>query len=207
MSTQRTAFTAITFAGLAMLGGCWGTPSDTPPIHLQQNMDHQEKGEAQEHNGFFADGRFMRLPPEGTVAVGHLRNDDHLYRGLDENGKLADVLPPSIELNEETLARGRERYDIYCSPCHGVTGRGNGIATRRGGGMQPPPVNLHEPGLQPVPLGYFFNVMTRGKGKMLSYAAQISVEDRWKIAAWVRVLQVSHRGRPQLADAGGLNER
>lgn len=199
-----TRFAAWTLA-LSSLGltGCWGSPSQRPPIHLQQNMDHQEKGEAQERNDFWEDGRFMRKPPSGTVAVGHLKEDDHLYRGLDKSGHLADTLPASIELNEATLARGEERYNIYCAPCHGKAGRGDGIATRRGGGMSPWPANLHDSGLQPVPLGYFYNVITHGKGKMLPYASQISVEDRWRIAAWVRVLQVSHREEPQLAAAGG----
>lgn len=181
---------------LAALGGCRGTRSEDPPVHLQQNMDFQERGDAQEFNGFFADGRVMRKPPEGTVAVGLLKDDDHLYRGRNLDGTLADALPPAIKLDDKLLTRGEARYNIYCAPCHGQVGRGDGQATRRGGGMMPQPANLHLARLRPEPLGYFFNVISNGKGKMRSYKAQIPVEDRWAISAWVRTLQVSHDAKP-----------
>lgn len=180
--------------GMTLLGtGCWGTHSEEPPIHIVHNMDQQERGDPQDRNDFFADHRFMRKPPEGTVAVGLLKDDDHLHRGIGPDGKISDELPASLELNEALLDRGRERYGIYCAPCHGDAGYGDGLATRRGGGMAVAPANLHMPGLQPAPLGYFYRVITLGKGQMRPYAAQVPVDDRWAIAAWVRVLQVSHR--------------
>jgi mono/diheme cytochrome c family protein len=184
--------TTLFFALLA-LAACRGNRADEPPVHLQQNMDFQEKLEAQERSDFFADGRANRKPPDGTVAVGFLKDDDHLHRGRNLDGTLADALPPSIKLDEKLLSRGQERYEIYCQPCHGSTGRGDGPATRRGGGFPPgvAPGNLHMKRLQPEPLGYFFHVITNGKGKMRSYKAQIPVEDRWAIVAWVRTLQVS----------------
>lgn len=173
--------------------GCRGNRSELPPVHLQQNMDFQEKGEAQERSELFADGRVMRQPVEGTVAVGQLRDDDHLHRGRLPSGDLADALPDSIELDEALLDRGRERYDIYCQPCHGELGFGDGPATRRGGGFAVPPANFHVKRLGPAPLGYLFHVASEGYSTMLGYKAQVPVRDRWAIAAWVRTLQVSQR--------------
>lgn len=186
----------------AASAGCRGNRSDVPPIHLQQNMDFQERGEPQEANPFFADGRWMRQPPEGTVAVGLLREDDHYWRGRGPDGTLADSLPPGVELDEALLQRGEERYDIYCQPCHGGAGYGDGPVTRRGGGFQGvKPANFHTKKLGPAPLGYLFHVASWGKASMLGYAAQVPVRDRWAIAAWVRTLQVAHR-----ADAKKLPE-
>jgi mono/diheme cytochrome c family protein len=115
---------------------------------------------------------------------------------LNLDGTLADELPEGIELDEALLARGEERFNIYCSPCHGHAGHGDGPATRRGGGMAVQPVDFHRKDLQPIPFGYIFHVITNGKGQMQPYAAQVRVEDRWAIAAWVRVLQLSHRAKP-----------
>jgi mono/diheme cytochrome c family protein len=198
MNTQARRHPAalVLVVALGSLGACRGTRSEDPPVHLQQNMDFQERGEPQEFSGFFADGRIMRKPPEGTVAVGLLKDDDHLYRGRNLDGTLADALPPSIKLDDKLLARGEARYNIYCAPCHGQAGRGDGPATRRGGGMSQPPANLHLARLRPEPLGYFFNVISNGKGKMGSYKAQVPVEDRWAISAWVRTLQVSGDAKP-----------
>jgi len=197
------SFAWIMLAGVA---GCWGTPSEQPPIHLQLNMDMQEKGEAQERNEFFSDHRFMRKPPAGTVALGHLNADQHLYQGLGADHRIADTLPDAIEFDDALLARGEERYNIYCAPCHGIVGRGDGPATRRGGGMSVMPANLHSQFLQPAPVGYFFRVMTYGQGQMRSYAAQVPVNDRWAIAMWVRLLQVSHRASPDDVPAEALTK-
>jgi len=190
---------AMTFiaAGLCLaLSGCRGNQSDSPPIHFQQNMDFQERGDAQEKNAFFADGRWMRLPPKGTVAQGRLMEDDHKYRGRLPNGKLADALPADIKLDEALLSRGEARYEIYCQPCHGSMGYGDGPVTRRGGGFITKPANFHTKKLGPAPLGYLFDVASNGKNTMLGYKAQIPVKDRWAIAAWVRTLQVAHRADP-----------
>lgn len=179
-------------AGLA-LASCRGNRSDKPPVHLQQNMDFQDRGEAQEHNPLFADGRWMRPQVEGTVAVGFLKEDDHFWRGRQPNGMLADALPAGVELDESLLARGEERYNIYCQPCHGAMGYGDGPVTRRGGGFPVKPANFHTKKLAPAPLGYIFHVASEGKATMLGYKAQIPTRDRWAIAAWVRTLQVAHR--------------
>ena len=201
MSTTTSRSIVALGLAAATLAGCRGIPSEKPPIHLQQNMDFQQRFDPQEPNPFFEDGRAMRIPPEGTVPVGWLMDDDHLWRGRGPDGRLADRLPPGIKLTRELLDRGQERYGIYCAPCHDHVGTGHGMATRRGGGFAVQPKNLHEPRLRAMPLGYFYKVITDGQGTMLSYAAQIPVEDRWAIAAWVRTLQAS-----QLAKASDVPE-
>lgn len=195
----------VAVAGLAGgLAGCQGNRSDLPPVHLIHNMDFQARFDPQEKNDFFKDadcaeainkdqceGRAMRPPVPGTVAVGQLKDDDELYRGRGADGRLLDRLPASMALDGELLARGEQRYNIYCQPCHDQTGNGKGIATRRGGGFSVAPANLNDPRLRAMPLAYFYDVVANGKGTMLPYAAQIPVHDRWAIAAWVRTLQAA----------------
>ncbi|MBZ5710803.1 c-type cytochrome [Nannocystis pusilla] len=192
--------------GCALIGavGCQGNRSELPPVHLIQNMDFQQRFDAQEVNDFFKDvdcanahnphqceGRAARLPVAGTVAVGQLHDDDELYRGRGADGRLIDRLPAAIKLSTELMARGEERYNIYCQPCHDYTGGGQGIATLRGGGFSVAPKNLNDPQIRAMPLGHFFDVITNGKGTMQPYAAQISAQDRWAITVWVRTLQVA----------------
>ncbi|TNF37502.1 MAG: cytochrome c [Deltaproteobacteria bacterium] len=159
-------------------------------------MDDQQYFQAQEDNDWFPDHRAQRPLVAGTVARGLLKADDHLYRGRGADGRLVDTLPPSITLDEALLDRGERRYAIYCAPCHEQNGRGNGIIAQPGSvatGLLVKPPSYMDPRLQAMPLGYFFDVISNGKATMRPYAAQIPVEDRWAIAAWVRVLQVSER--------------
>lgn len=197
MLAKHAARAAFGWGAVALVGlvapGCRGNRSELPPVHLQQNMDFQEKGEAQERSDFFADGRVMRQPVEGTVALGQLRDDDHFDRGRLPSGDFADALPDSIELDEALLDRGRERYNIYCQPCHGEVGYGDGPVTRRGGGFPVKPANFHLKRLGPAPLGYIFHVASEGYSTMLGYKSQVPTRDRWAIVAWVRTLQVSQR--------------
>ena len=190
MSTHFTK--TIGLVGLALaLTGCWGNRSEKPPVHIVWNMDFQDKWDPQEPAEFFADKRAQRPEVPGTVARGFLKDDDLLWRGRDFDGRFADRLPDGMALDAALLERGRERYDIYCAPCHDQTGRGQGPATLRGGGFKVAPANLHQERLVPMPLGYFYDVITNGKmPNMFPYAAQIPVEDRWAIAAWVRALQL-----------------
>jgi hypothetical protein len=178
------------------LTGCWGNRSDESPVHIIWNMDFQDKWDPQERVAFYEDGRAMRPPVEGTVARGLLKDDEHLYRGRGLDGRLTDELPAGMKLDAKLLERGRERYDIYCAPCHDESGTGKGPVTTRGGGFKVAPANLHQERLVPMPLGYFFEVITDGKmPNMLPYAAQIPVEDRWAIAVWVRALQIHGKGK------------
>lgn len=199
------AAVAVAMVVAAALGGCRGNKSAAPPVHLVSNMDFQQKYSAQEPNPWFHDGSAARERVEGTVprtqtgAGGEdlLRADDHLYRARGADGRLVDALPPSIQLDEALLARGQARFDIFCVPCHDGMGTGKGIVAQRGLKVMPP--SYHSDKIRAMPLGYFFDVISEGKGTMLSYAAQIpDVQDRWAIAAWVRTLQVSQTAR--LAD-------
>jgi mono/diheme cytochrome c family protein len=127
----------------------------------------------------------MTVP--NTVARGHLREDEHLYAGR-VNGQPAVEFP--MPVTAEVMERGRERYTVFCSPCHGATGVGNGMIVQRGF-RQPP--SYHEERLVNAPVGYLFDVMTNGFGAMQDYSAQVPVADRWAIAAYIRAIQLSHR--------------
>jgi len=191
---MRTTFSTTTLVALLALAaaGCRGNRGEDPPIHPQQNMDFQQKFEAQEKNERFADKRAMRAPPVGTVAVGLLKDDHELWEARGIDGRLLDTMPVSVELTPELLRRGQERYEIFCAACHGETGHGNGMVTRRGGGFKVPPPTYHTDRMRAMPLGYVVDVITKGRGTMLPYASQVlDPKDRWAIAAWVRTLQVS----------------
>lgn len=148
-------------------------------------MYDQEKYEPLEATSFFADGQTFRQPIAGTVARGQLRLDTHFYEGK-VGGELTDDLP--MPVTASLLKRGQERFNIYCAPCHGRTGQGNGMIVQRG--MKQPP-SFHQQRLRDMPVGYYFDVITNGFGVMYSYAARIPVADRWAISAYVRTLQLS----------------
>lgn len=174
---------------VALWGGCRGDLSADPPVHLNPNMDKQERYLPQEENPHFRDRRAMRPQVPGTVAVGELDADEHLHRGRVD-GKPATSLP--VKLERKLLERGQERYGIYCVVCHDGAGTGNGMAVKRG--MLPPP-SLHEPRIRVMPVGQIFEVISRGVRNMPAYGPQIPVQDRWAIVAYVRALQVSRTAR------------
>lgn len=151
----------------------------------RQDMHDQPKLRGYRESAFFDDRRSVRSPIEGTVARGQLREDDGFFTGA-AGGVLLEELP--FALDAVALARGRERYDAFCSPCHDRTGSGKGIVVQRG---YKPPRSFHLDEVRRMPVGYYFQVMTEGFGVMPSYAAQISPRDRWMIAAYIRALQVS----------------
>lgn len=165
---------AITLVSLALVStGC------------RQKMAEQPYYDPYEPTEFFPDGLSARQPVAGTVPQGHLNEDEHLHTGkLD--GELVTTYP--FEITGEVLERGRERYDIYCSPCHGQAGLGNGIVVRRG--YRTPPSFL-DPNLVAMPVGHYVDVMTNGFGAMPPYAAQVKPRDRWAIAAYIQALQLS----------------
>ena len=153
----------------------------------RQDMHDQPKLEAYEASDFFADGQAMRPSPENTVARGQLFEDELLHTGK-VNGQLADALP--FPVTREVLERGRERFGIYCTPCHGETGMGNGMVVQRG---YRPAASFHSEALRSRPLGHYVDVMTNGFGAMPDYRAQVAPGDRWAIAAYIRVLQLSQQ--------------
>jgi len=148
-------------------------------------MQDQPKYKDLRGSAFFADGRSARPLPEDTVARGHLDADRRFATGK-VNGQPIAELP--VPLTRELLARGRERFGIYCSPCHGLTGDGLGIVVQRGLRR---PNSFQIDRLRAAPVGYFFDVQTVGFGAMLDYSAQIPPQDRWAIAAYIRALQLS----------------
>ena len=151
----------------------------------RQDMHDQPRFKPLAESDFFTDLRSARLPVDGTVARGQLHEDAYFYTGkLGANP--GDFMP--FPINLDTLARGRERFNIYCAPCHSRTGDGNGTIVQRG--FRPPP-SFHTERLRKAPLGYFFDVMTNGFGAMPDYASQIPPRDRWCIVAYIRALQLS----------------
>ena len=171
-SVSFVAFVSFVSAAL-VLSGC------------RQDMHDQPKYIPLRESTFFTDARSARPLLEGTIARGHLHDDELLYGGK-VNGRDATMFP--FRVDAAVMARGRERFDIYCSPCHGRTGQGDGMVVRRG--YRRPP-SMHQDRLRDAPVGHFFDVMTNGFGAMPDYAAQIKAEDRWAIAAYVRALQLS----------------
>jgi mono/diheme cytochrome c family protein len=151
----------------------------------RQDMHDQPKLKAYGASDFFPDGRAMRPIPEHTVARGYLEEDELLYTGK-VNGQLADQFPFAV--TRQVLDRGRERFNIYCSPCHGTSGLGNGMVVQRG---FKPPQSYHLDAVRNQPVGFYFDVMTNGFGAMPDYRAQVAPEDRWAIAAYIRALQLS----------------
>jgi len=163
-------------------------PAALVVIGCRQDMHDQPKLEPLEASTFFSNGMSSREWVEGTVARGQLREDKLLYTGLTEDDKFADELP--MELDRELLERGRNRFEAFCSPCHGRVGNGQGMVVQRGFKH---PKSFHEDRLRQIAVGYFFSVMTNGFGEMSSYAVQLSPEDRWAVAAYLRALQLSQK--------------
>jgi mono/diheme cytochrome c family protein len=150
---------------------------------------NQQRYEPLEEGDFWGEGESASRPiVEGTVPYLGANLDTVYFKGQDANGDFVKDLPQEIVLSKELLERGRDRFNIYCSACHGESGLGNGMITKRG---FPAPPSYTDDRLREVPIGYFYDVITNGFGRMYSYATRITVEDRWAIAAYIRVLQLS----------------
>lgn len=175
-------------------------------VGCRQDMQDQPKYIPLRPSEFFSDGRSARPLVEGTVARGHLNDDTAFYTGKTADGKLLDTFP--FPVTRAVIQRGQERFNIYCSPCHGRLGNGDGKIPQRG--FRHPP-SYHTDRLRQVPNGHIFDVITNGLGAMQDYSAQVAPADRWAIVAYVRALQLSQNAsindvpadaRPQL-DQGG----
>ena len=151
----------------------------------RQDMHDQPRFKPYAKSDFYSDQRSARPLVEGTIARGQLK-DDELFETGKVAGKPSDVFPFAI--TGDVLERGRDRYNIYCSPCHGQTGQGDGMIVRRG--YRRPP-SFHQDRLRQAPPGYLFDVTARGFGAMPDYASQVPARDRWAIIAYLRVLQRS----------------
>jgi mono/diheme cytochrome c family protein len=176
----------------------------------RRDMQDQPKAIAYRESTFFKDGVSSRPPVAGTVPRGYLRADREFYFGKKSavavgsqqignagapTGAPIAMFPDDVDtfpfpITKEALERGQERYQIFCSSCHGLTGYGDGMVARRGFN-KPAPASFHQDKLRQAPVGHFFDVVTNGWGAMPSHASQIPVEDRWKIIAYIRALQLS----------------
>jgi len=171
-----------------------GSTSEKPPIHLNPNMDDQPKYKAQSESGYFADGRTMRMPVEGTVARSELLANKPYYFGKNDKGDFLKVSPVVVE--DQLLQQGKKRYNIYCTPCHNTNGDGKGIVISKG--FLPPP-NFHQNKYRNYPDGQIFEVISNGFRNMPSYKHQIPVQDRWAIVAFVRALQAENKSQQNLS--------
>lgn len=201
--SRATFVLAAAAAASAVFGsfGCRGGTSEEPPVHLAPDMDWQAHRRPQSHSPIFADHRAMRPVDKHTVAHGlteeerakNLKEDSAFFHGVNRNGQPVARMP--LEVDAALVARGQERYGIYCAPCHDATGSGKGIVEQRSQGAFAgiPPYTLDR--LKVAPDGELFQTITNGKGRMPAYAAQISERDRWAIVSWIRVLQVSQGGQ------------
>lgn len=199
-------FVLLLAAHCLLLAGC------------RRDMQDQPKAITYRENTFFKDGTASRPLVQGTVPRGYLREDRELYFGKKAGATGQNAgLPPAtanasalfpddvdtfpIPITKADLDRGQQRFNIYCSVCHGMTGYGDGMVARRGFN-KPSPASYHQDRLRQAPVGHFFDVMTNGWGAMPSYASQIPVEDRWRIIAYIRALQLSQGGAPAANEQG-----
>ena len=198
----------------AIIARVRSTPNSNLPIHIIQDMAFQSKYKTQAVNPMFADGNTMRPPVVNAVARGETYLDAHLYDGVID-GQWANVLPSQIKMDLATLQRGQERFNIYCSVCHGISGGGNGIVNQRAMELVANtngPVNgtvwvqaknlVHDELVTVQPMGQLFNTITYGIRNMAGYGSQIPTEDRWAIAAYVKALQRSQNAQPSDVPAG-----
>ncbi len=174
-------------------------------IHIIQDMDAQLKFKAQNSNALFNDGRSMRPPLEGVIARGDLMEDAHYYKGV-VGSEWATTFPMQIPVTINLLRRGQERFNIYCQPCHGIAGYGDGIVNERAmelmnapllgnGTTWVQPKSIHEEAIREQPVGQIFNSITNGVRNMSGYASQVPTEDRWAIVSYVKALQRSQHAR------------
>jgi len=192
----------------------------------RRDMQDQPKAKPYRSSRFFKDGLASRPPVEGTVARGWLRADKELYTGKKSNpsttspqsvatattptasasaSQVAAAYPDDVDkfpfvITQDVLNRGQQRFEIFCSVCHGMTGEGDGMIVRRG--FRKPP-SYHEQRLHVAPVGHFFDVVTNGWGAMPSYAAQVPVQDRWAIIAYIRALQLTRPATPPATETIG----
>lgn len=192
-------YAAVIIAALALIppaliARARSVKSTQPRIHLVPDMDNQPRFKAQQVNALFADQRAMRRPVPGTLAREDYQTDEHLYRGL-VNGQWAAAFPKPV--TEKVMRRGRERFAVYCAPCHGLDGYGRGVVAVRAEELEEatwvPPLSLHSDQVLQRPAGHLFNTITNGIRTMPAYGSQIQPDDRWAAAAYVHALQRSQR--------------
>lgn len=189
---------AASFVPFALFAKARVSKSRQPAYHVVPDMDFQPKVKAQTRFALFDDQRGMRQPPEGTVPYGELQEDDLFYRGRSGDD-WAREFPEQVTLDDAKMERGRERFGIYCAPCHGLAGDGDGMVAQRAEALQQgtwvPPSDLHQAYIREQPVGQVFNTITHGIRNMPAYGPQIVPDDRWAIVLYVRALQRSRAAR------------
>jgi mono/diheme cytochrome c family protein len=193
MTVKGTNMTQIRRVAMA---AALGSMSLLTACGIRLDMHDQPKFKPLRENDFYADGRASRPVVDGTVARGQLANDELFYTGK-VNGQEADQFPYPV--TQSLVEHGRERFNIYCAPCHSRIGDGNGMIVQRG--FKKPP-DYTEDRLMKIPVGHFVNVMTNGYGSMSEYKSQVSISDRWAIAAYIRALQLARKGTAADVPAG-----
>ena len=182
---RRRMLRALAFTSLVTLAGCArGCTSGRPPIHINPSMDDQPKVLSQTASTFFFDGSSMRQPVPGTVAIDGLKEDTAFFQGKGADGQFVATNPVTVD--EAVLERGRQRYVIYCQPCHDARGDGKGILFQRG---NVPTASFHDEKILKYPDGQLFDIMTNGMGLMPAYRWPIPPSDRWAIIAYIRDLE------------------
>jgi mono/diheme cytochrome c family protein len=189
---------------VSALAGCQGQTSEDPPVLLERNMYDQERYNPESYSQFFTDHRTMRAPVEGTVARDHYEDDPEIATGLlpDKSGYVMAIPQTYVQRSggmEKLLARGQERFNIYCAPCHSQSGDGKGmVVCKRDKASDPcqsrgfsPLPNYADPRLRAMPDGQLFATITHGVRTMPAYGPQVPVADRWAIVAYVRALQLN----------------
>jgi mono/diheme cytochrome c family protein len=193
---------------LAVIYRARSVTSSKPKIHFIQNMDNQPKFVSQEANALFLDGRAMRPRVEGTIAQSGMVGDTHEFMGIVD-GTWATTYPSGLTVDRAFIERGQERFNIYCSPCHGKGGFGDGLVHHRAqqlvetgvnGTSWVAPKNLHEDVIKALTVGELFNTITNGVRTMSGYASQIPAQDRWAIISYIEALHVSQNANPEDVD-------
>ncbi len=212
---MRFAYYTLAFVVVLLVSvmGFRGMTATRPPIEVFPDMDHQAKYKPQAESKFFADGRADRPIPAGTVPYGRstgkadpdfLKADDAHYAGKNADGSFLKGFPSDIVVDQAFVQRGQNRFQIYCAPCHGALGDGQGITKSYGMVATP---TYHDDRLRGMPEGEIFNTITNGKNTMFPYADKLSVQDRWAVIAYVRALQRAHHATLDdvpLEQRGGL---
>ena len=188
--------------------GFRGSKFTSPPLMVFPDtffpeMNRQAKYKPQAASPFFADGRTDRPLPAGVVSRNPLRDDDHFYRGKTADGQWARGFPAAVTVDARLMERGRERFTIYCQPCHGALGDGKGIVTQYNWGA---PANFHSDTFRSMPEGQIFDTITNGTKTMFPYGDKLVPEDRWAVIAYVRALQRAQNSRVEDVEANHKQE-
>jgi mono/diheme cytochrome c family protein len=186
------AFTSV----FALTGCARGCTSSSSPIHLNPSMDNQPKARPQSASTFFYDGSTMRQPVPGTIPIGGLKEDTAFFTGKGADGQFVATIP--ITSDDALLERGKQRYTIYCQPCHDARGDGKGILFQRG---NVPTATFHQEKILKYTDGQIFDIMSNGQGLMPAYKWPIPPADRWAIIAYIRGLQRDRQARAATAPA------